>query len=235
MKNIIKKITTIIMVIAITLTLINPMTVKAASKAKTLSLNKKSITLTITNTNAKPSATLKVKNANKTVKWSNSNKKVITVQKTGKYSVKLTAKKAGKATITCKANNKKLTCKVTVINKKCKHKWTDCRKTFGKGKDAKKLPVFVYHKGLNGCQSYKNGNFTVFNGCGRCGIIYKNANTYTKLTSLMNVMRVMGKWKNCSHTYATMSCQKGNNERPIPKGYWLVATKKCTKCGEYAE
>ncbi len=55
--------------------------------------------------------TLKVKNAGKAkVKWTSSNKKVATVSKTGK----VTAKKAGKATITAKVGKKKLTCKVTV-------------------------------------------------------------------------------------------------------------------------
>lgn len=57
--------------------------------------------------------TLKVKNAGKAkVKWTSSNKKVATVSKVGK----VTAKKAGKATITAKVGKKKLTCKVTVKN-----------------------------------------------------------------------------------------------------------------------
>lgn len=55
--------------------------------------------------------TLKVKNAGKAkVKWTSSNKKVATVSKAGK----VTAKKAGTATITAKVGKKKLTCKVTV-------------------------------------------------------------------------------------------------------------------------
>ena len=55
--------------------------------------------------------TLKVKNIGKSkVKWTSSNKKVATVSKAGK----VTAKKAGTATITAKVGKKKLTCKVTV-------------------------------------------------------------------------------------------------------------------------
>jgi uncharacterized protein YjdB len=52
------------------------------------------------------------------VKWSTSNKKIITVDKKGK----VTAKKKGSATITAKAGTKSYKCKVTVqsigLNKK---------------------------------------------------------------------------------------------------------------------
>ena len=67
-------------------------------------LSKKSVTLVVGN-----SVTLKVKGTKKAVKWSTSNKKVATVKKG-----KVTAKKAGKATITAKVAGKKYTCKVTV-------------------------------------------------------------------------------------------------------------------------
>lgn len=46
----------------------------------------------------------------KIVKWESSNKAVATVNKKGK----ITAKKAGKATITIKSGSKKTTVKVTV-------------------------------------------------------------------------------------------------------------------------
>lgn len=53
---------------------------------------------------------LKVRGTKKKVKWSSSNKKVVTVNKKGKVS----GKKAGKATITAKVGKKKLKCRVTV-------------------------------------------------------------------------------------------------------------------------
>lgn len=56
------------------------------------------------------STTLKVTGATKTVKWSTSNKKIATVNKKGK----VTAKKAGKATIKAKVGKYQVTCKVTV-------------------------------------------------------------------------------------------------------------------------
>lgn len=55
---------------------------------------------------------LKVKGTKKKVKWTSSKKSVATVNKKGK----VTAKKAGKATITAKIGKKKYRCKVTVKN-----------------------------------------------------------------------------------------------------------------------
>lgn len=77
---------------------------------KKLTLSKKKATLTV-----KQSVKLGVKrnpiSAKEKITWSSSNKKVATVSKSGK----VTAKKAGKATITAKTSNgKKATCKITV-------------------------------------------------------------------------------------------------------------------------
>lgn len=77
---------------------------------KKLTLSKKKATLTV-----KQSVKLRVKrnpiSAKEKITWSSSNKKVATVSKSGK----VTAKKAGKATITAKTSNgKKATCKITV-------------------------------------------------------------------------------------------------------------------------
>lgn len=58
------------------------------------------------------SKVLKVKGASGKVKWSSSKKSVATVNSKGK----VTAKKAGKATITAKVNKKTYQCKVTVKN-----------------------------------------------------------------------------------------------------------------------
>lgn len=97
-----------------------PNTVEAVTKAK---LNKKKVTLTITNSKKNPKTTLKVKGVSKKVakkaKWSTSNKKVATVKKG-----KVTAKKAGRATITCKVKGKKYTCKITVKDKRTKNTGT---------------------------------------------------------------------------------------------------------------
>ncbi len=78
-------------------------------KTKKLALNKKKATLKV-----KKSLQLKVTRtpvtASDKVTWRTSNKKVAVVSKKGK----VTAKKAGKATITVKANGKKASCKITV-------------------------------------------------------------------------------------------------------------------------
>ncbi|MCD7824716.1 MAG: Ig-like domain-containing protein [Clostridiaceae bacterium] len=84
-------------------------TVKAASKKASVS---KSMSITVGKTKK-----LTVKNANKKVKWSTSNKKVAKVTKsTGKKKNVATIKgvKAGTATITAKVGKQKLKCKVTV-------------------------------------------------------------------------------------------------------------------------
>lgn len=71
-------------------------------------LNKSRLTLEVGKTYL-----LKVKGTKATVRWSSSDKKVVTVSKKGK----LTAKKEGTATITAKVSGKKLKCKVTVVQK----------------------------------------------------------------------------------------------------------------------
>ena len=82
-----------------------PVTVSAASTVK---LNKTKLTLKKGQTYQ-----LKLNKKNAKITWSSSNKKIVSVSKKGK----LTAKKAGKATITAKVGKKKYTCKVTVKNK----------------------------------------------------------------------------------------------------------------------
>lgn len=58
--------------------------------------------------------TLSLKNNTKTVKWSNSQKSVVTMKKLKNNSVKLTAKKKGTAVITAKAGKKTYKCRITV-------------------------------------------------------------------------------------------------------------------------
>lgn len=81
------------------------------SQAK-VKLNKKTVKLEEGKT-----VTLKVSGIKKKVKWSTSNKKVVTVKSNGKYKGKVTAKKEGKATITAKVGSKKYKCKLTVTKK----------------------------------------------------------------------------------------------------------------------
>lgn len=108
-----KRLLTVIVIAAVMITAL-PNMVEAKAKP---TLNKKKVTLTITNTKKNPKATLKVKGVSnkiaKKAKWTTSNKKVATVKKG-----KVTAKKAGKATITCKVQNRRLTCKITVKDKR---------------------------------------------------------------------------------------------------------------------
>ena len=72
------------MAIAITLTMINPVTADAATKVK---LNKTKATLTMTNKKQNPTVTLKVMGTSKKATWSTSDKNVATV-KNGKVTAK---------------------------------------------------------------------------------------------------------------------------------------------------
>lgn len=103
MKKMNKKMVTMVMLVF--MLVIAAVPVSAAS----LKLSEKSATL-----KTGQSITLQVKGSKKKAKWATSNKKVATVNQKGK----VTAKKAGKATITAKIGNKKLTCKVTVVTEK---------------------------------------------------------------------------------------------------------------------
>lgn len=84
-----------------------------ALAAKKASLSKKTVKVTVGKT-----ATVKVKNASKTVKWSTNKKKIATVSASGKKkaTAKIKGISAGKAVITAKVGSKKLKCNVTVKN-----------------------------------------------------------------------------------------------------------------------
>ena len=93
------------------------LSLSVTAQAASTSLNKRKLTL-----KPKQSYTLVLKNNRKSVKWTTSNKKVVSVKKLrDKNKVKLTAKKNGTAVITAKVGRKKYTCKVTVKlpSKKC--------------------------------------------------------------------------------------------------------------------
>lgn len=82
-----------------------------AAPAKKISISKKNVVL-------EPGKTvkLKLKNTKKKPKWTTSSKKVATVSNSGK----VTAKKAGTATITAKLDKKSYKCKITVKSKPIK-------------------------------------------------------------------------------------------------------------------
>ena len=89
-------------------------TSEAAAKPK---LSKKSVSITVGKTKK-----ITVKNAKKyKVSWKMKSKKVASFKKSGKYAVKVTAKKAGKTTLTAiikkGKKTKKLVCKITVKKK----------------------------------------------------------------------------------------------------------------------
>ena len=98
-----KRMVTMMMVVfAAMLLMVAP--VQAASKTKTTKVTLK----------AGQSKTLRVKTASK-VKWSSSNKAIVTVNKKGK----IVARRAGKAKITAKYGKKKAVFVVTVKNTPC--------------------------------------------------------------------------------------------------------------------
>ena len=81
----------------------------AAQAASNPKLSTSSFSLTVGQ-----SKKITVKGASGTVKWSSSNKKIVTVAKTTKKTAKVTAKKTGTAQIKAKAGKNVLKCKVTV-------------------------------------------------------------------------------------------------------------------------
>ncbi len=96
-------------VMVMILSIITPFAISNANAsvayAATIKLNKTSISLDVGK-----SYTLKVSGTKSKVAWSSSNKKIATVSTSGK----VTAKKAGSATVTALVNKKKYNCKVTV-------------------------------------------------------------------------------------------------------------------------
>lgn len=100
----IRKLLSLLLILALCFTFIPTVNVEAASKVK---INKTSTTIYVGKTE-----TLKISGTSKKVKWTTSNKSVATVSSKGK----VTAKKAGTATITAKVSGKSYKCKVTVKN-----------------------------------------------------------------------------------------------------------------------
>lgn len=223
MKNV-KRLLCLIMV-AMVMVAVVPSTSEAAAKVK---LNKKKITLTITNKKKNPSVTLKVKGVSKkTAKkanWSTSNKKVATVKKG-----KVTAKKAGKAVITCKVKGKKYTCEVIVKDNrkennskttKCNHRWAElweCYKTDG------------YYTGeIYPCM---------------CGKVFSSQDEYDKHVSQIFAQRNLEKQTGCSEriletgihgtrSYYTPSITTENGITHVVSETCYIEYLYCVYCGE---
>jgi hypothetical protein len=100
-----KKLLKVIFFISITFLLTLPMNTLQTTYAATIKLNKSSITL-----DEGKSYSLRLDGTSNTPKWSSNNKEVAKISVDGK----ITAVKAGVATITASLNSKKYTCKVTV-------------------------------------------------------------------------------------------------------------------------
>ena len=87
--------------------------VSGQAARRKIALSKKSVTMTVGQ-----KKTIRIKNAKgKRIKWSIKKKSIASYKKSGKYAVKLTAKKKGTMTLTCKVKNgkwKSYRCKVKV-------------------------------------------------------------------------------------------------------------------------
>jgi hypothetical protein len=100
-------------IVTFVLLLVCTFTFSITSEAKTtLKLNNTKKTL-IVGKSFTLKATSNVKNKKK-IKWSTSNKNIVSISKTKGSSVKIKGKKKGTATITCKIGKKKVSCKVKV-------------------------------------------------------------------------------------------------------------------------
>lgn len=100
-----KKLKSLLVGLVLALVCVSMVTSTDVVEASSIKLNKTSLTIYTGKT-----STLKVIGTSKKVNWSTSNKKVATVSSKGTVS----AKSSGSVTITAKANNKSLRCKVTV-------------------------------------------------------------------------------------------------------------------------
>lgn len=104
--RVIYKILAIILMLGVVATAVpNMNTLVVAQAATTVKISKTALTLEVGKT-----STLTMKGTTKKVTWTTSDKTIATVSSKGK----VTAKKAGKATITATVDKKKYTCKVTV-------------------------------------------------------------------------------------------------------------------------
>lgn len=106
-----KKMKSFNLLLTVILTIAMVLTTTVFVSAASTKINKAKLSLDVGK-----AATVKVLNTTKKVSWTTSNKSIATVKSTGSRTAKVTAKKAGTATITGKIGKKKYTCKVTVKN-----------------------------------------------------------------------------------------------------------------------
>lgn len=232
MKNTIKKITAVITMLAIVLTMAVPAQVEAKAKPK---LNKKSVTLTITDKKTAPAATLKIGNVSKKemkkAVWKSSNKKVATVNKNGK----ITAKKNGKTTVTVKVNGRTLSCKVTVLDKrtpkeepepseqpekpaKCSHQWEEHWTVF---------------------EAEGDWDFKTQGGMGVCYCGVFSHEEFQKHIMLVAAQRdTRGKMERMCGIHGTKAKPEGSSHSVNGMKHWTIRTEyidyfQCTECGLY--
>lgn len=238
MKKTITKIMAVIIMFAVIFTMAVPTQVEAA-KAKP-KLNKKTVTLTITDKKTAPAVTLKIKNASKAAVnkavWNSSNKKVAIVK-----SGKVIAHKKGKATITVKVNGKKLTCKVTVKDKrtpvqptetpetpqKCKHEWKKHWTTFvteGEGYEAETEPAAFCNCGPFATKEEFKMHLSLLG---------------LRHLDLTKEEQICGIHSEKAKTTVTNRAE-GTSRIPVTHWYFKVETKyidymDCVKCGKHVE
>ena len=98
---------------SLAVSLMTPLQGVSGQAARKIALSKKNVTMTVGQ-----KKTIRIKNAKgKRIKWSIKKKSIASYKKSGKYAVKLTAKKKGTTTLTCKVKNgkwKSYRCKVKV-------------------------------------------------------------------------------------------------------------------------
>ena len=105
----VRRMVSLLLMFVMVCSLLTPIGEAQAATKKKVAINKTTWTMIKGDTYQ-----LKVSNVKSSkVKWSTSNKKIVTVDKKGK----VTAKKKGTATVTAKVGKKSYKCKVTVINK----------------------------------------------------------------------------------------------------------------------
>lgn len=150
---------------------------------------------------------LKVMGTSKKVKWSSSNKKIASVNKKGK----VTAKKAGKVTITAKVSRKKYKCKVTV----------------------KKNPNYQVKtfsgRALNVSELKLDINKAAYDMSGKSDAVYISNERGTFVLKLLNNKKKV-KWKTSNSKVATVN---GGKVTAVSKGKCKVTAivgKKSYKC-----